>query len=181
VFTKEFWINIGNGMLDAPPNEDAAADVQVAANNNELNDAHEDENIIMEQPRWQGKEGRISKLFSIWKSILLRWEWDAVDHVPMIHECALPVAKQLSIPLVVSSLYYAAWLLVSSIFGSYEEYGQYRRIAFRISCAVTVMAQLCITFDYQIRAWFRAAHNAARDDRYLIGEILLNYDPTRNS
>jgi hypothetical protein len=32
-----------------------------------------------------------------------------------------------------------------------------------------------------LKRWFQVAHKIARDDRYLVGEILLNYSPVRES
>lgn len=40
-----------------------------------------------------------------------------------------------------------------------------------------VMLQLCSASKARLEGWFHAAHEAARDDRYLIGEVLMNHNP----
>ena len=42
--------------------------------------------------------------------------------------------------------------------------------------ACHVLAQLCLTMRSPLAHWFQAAHKVARDDRYLIGEVLMNYE-----
>eukprot|EP00538_Stauroneis_constricta_P007814 CAMPEP_0119568068 /NCGR_PEP_ID=MMETSP1352-20130426/37812_1 /TAXON_ID=265584 /ORGANISM="Stauroneis constricta, Strain CCMP1120" /LENGTH=69 /DNA_ID=CAMNT_0007617405 /DNA_START=84 /DNA_END=290 /DNA_ORIENTATION=- len=57
------------------------------------------------------------------------------------------------------------------------ELGLFRMFIFRLSVVLLTASQLVITFQHVIHVWFEAAHSAARDDRYLIGEILMNYVP----
>lgn len=40
---------------------------------------------------------------------------------------------------------------------------------------MSLLAQIAATNRRALRRWFKAAHQAARDGRYLEGEILLNY------
>ena len=54
--------------------------------------------------------------------------------------------------------------------------GVFRMLMFRSCMALHVLFQLCSAFREQLERWFEAAHSAARDDRYLIGEVLMNYD-----
>jgi hypothetical protein len=53
--------------------------------------------------------------------------------------------------------------------------GSFRMAAFRICLALHVLVQLCVAFRAPLERWFQAAHKVARDDRYLIGELLMNY------
>jgi len=66
-------------------------------------------------------------------------------------------------------------LMTFPIFGEIER-GLFRQVSFRVCMVVHVVIQLCSAFRVQIEGWFEAAHSAARDDRYLIGEVLLNYE-----
>jgi E3 ubiquitin-protein ligase MARCH6 len=107
-FTKEFWVNLGNGIVEIEGErgrrENAAQDQQEG-----------------EQPFWQGKEGRIAKFFEVWKSILLRWEWDTVDPDVLLKECAFPVSKSLGVLLLVPSLCYSVWFcLIEATVGMTE-------------------------------------------------------------
>ena len=60
------------------------------------------------------------------------------------------------------------------VFGEVEN-ALYRAFVFRTFAAVTLLAQLAAANRAGMRRWFQAAHRAARDGRYLEGEILLNY------
>jgi E3 ubiquitin-protein ligase MARCH6 len=95
-FTKEFWIRLGNGI------------VEIEGERGRRENAAQDQEG--ERPFWQGKEGRIAKFFSVWKSILLRWEWDTVDPEVLLKECAFPVSKSLGVLLLVPSLCYSFWV-----------------------------------------------------------------------
>jgi hypothetical protein len=55
--------------------------------------------------------------------------------------------------------------------------GRHRVYVYRLASVSTLLIQLCISFRKHIQRWFGAVHKTARDDRYLIGEILLNYQP----
>jgi len=171
VFTVEFWVDIGNGMLDAPPqNQEPAAEQQA---NQEVQDQVGEENVAQ---RWQGKDGRAARFFNICKSLLFKWEWEVVDHVVMIEECALPVSGKLATLLISPSILTGVWVVIANFLGISGSF-QYRILVFRVFTVVTLAVQMSIAFRAQIRAWFGAVHNAARDDRFLIGEILLNYSP----
>jgi hypothetical protein len=54
--------------------------------------------------------------------------------------------------------------------------GSFGKTLFRLCMAVHILVQLASGFRSSIDGWFEAAHAAARDDRYLIGELLLNYN-----
>ena len=119
---------------------------------------------------WQGKHGRVARFYDTWKAVITEWEWDRVDEVTMLRDCALPVLTAIFVtvavpmaPLAVISLRYP---LVA---------GSTRAIVTRSLLAFSCSVQLGLVWKTQIRGWCEAAHRAARNDRYLIGEILLNY------
>ena len=101
VFTKTFWVNVGNGMLEVD-GEHNRRDRQQNA------DAEGDQDGAGTL-FWQGKDGRTGKFFSILKAALFNWEWDRVDHVALLVECAVPVSKNLGIALLAPSLCYLLW------------------------------------------------------------------------
>ena len=187
VFTKEFWVNIGNGILE-PPDENIPGNL---ANNNGAagDDDDVDGNNEGNGLDWQGKRGRVAVFFGIWRSIILNWEWESVDRVGLLQEFARPITKQIASALVGSSLFWQfnltmAPLLLQAgkggffvpLFGLVER-SLFRMILFRICTIIHVTVQLCSAFRGRIQGWFQLVHEAARDDRYLIGEILMNYDP----
>ena len=182
VFTRQFWTNVGNGMLDPPLNDDGNPNPNARNNNRE--DTNAENGLI-----WQGKQGRVAKFFKIWKSMMLDWEWDAVDRTILIDQFARPTTREIVSTLVGSSLSYllALYAFVAMfkvrkgsfmfpVFGAVEV-GIFRKLLFRFCMAVHVLFQIGSRSRSRIDRWFEAAHEAARDDRYLIGELLMNYNP----
>jgi E3 ubiquitin-protein ligase MARCH6 len=179
-FTRDFWANFWNAVVD-PPEENVAGNV-----------ANEDENdgtADNANGSWQGKTGRVARFFSIWRSVLLKWEWDTVDRVALLDDFARPITRQVASALVGSSLswqfaiYLAPLVLqvekggfVLPFFGLVER-GVFRMMLFRMCTLIHVGIQLCSAHRGRIEKGFQVAHEAARDDRYLVGEILMNYDP----
>jgi len=177
-FTRRFWTNIGNGILEPPFNEDGNPNPN-ARNRDDINA----ENALV----WQGKRGRVAKFFKILRSISIDWEWDAVDRTILIDDFALPATKEIASTLVGSCLSYRLLLyVVVALFKSQQdgvtlpllgfvEHGASRKFLFRICMSIHVLFQIGSRSRARIDLWFEAAHEAARDDRYLVGEILMNY------
>jgi hypothetical protein len=57
----------------------------------------------------------------------------------------------------------------------------FRMLLFRTCMAFHIIVQLCSSFRLALESWFHAAHKAARDDRYLVGEVLMDYVPPENA
>ena len=184
VFTKQFWANVGNGMLEPPLDENGNPMPARIRGNNQ---GDPDQNAV-NGLRWQGKEGHVARFFNIWRAALLDWNWEKVDPVTLLEEFAYPITKQLLSALVGSALSFTLLmnvvpLLVRAEQGSLllpllgqVERGVFRQAAFRTCMAIHVIVQLCSANRGRLEGWFEAAHNAARDDRYLIGEVLMNYE-----
>merc|ERR1712176_188474 len=98
-FTRQFWSNVGNGILEPPVNEDGNPNPN--ARNNDREDANAEVGLT-----WQGKQGRVARFFKILRSVLLEWEWDSVDRTTLIDEFARPTTKEIASALVGSSLSY---------------------------------------------------------------------------
>jgi E3 ubiquitin-protein ligase MARCH6 len=188
-FTKQFWTNIGNGILEPPFDENGNANP--LARNRDLNLANRrDVNNNDLQLFWQGNRGRAANFYRIWQSVLVTWEWDAVDRTKLVDDFARPVAKQLASALIGSFLSFQLlhFLLVSAFRGGQGginfpllglvDHIACRIVLFRFCMLLHVLLQVSSGFSGHIDGWFEAAHEAARDDRYLIGEVLLNYDPS---
>lgn len=69
---------------------------------------------------------------------------------------------------------FLAFPLAVPVLGEVEN-DLYRAFVFRTFAVVTLLAQFAAANRAAMRRWFQAAHRAARDGRYLEGEILLNY------
>ncbi len=181
-FTRQFWSNVGNGILEPPLNEDGNPNPN--ARNNDREDPNADIGLT-----WQGKQGRVARFFRAWRSVLLDWDWSAVDSTILLDEFARPTTKEIASTLVGSWLsYQVAGQAFLAIFKVKQggflfpliglvELGVFRIFLFRFCMTVHILFQIGSRSRSSIDGWFEAAHEAARDDRYLIGELLMNYNP----
>jgi len=181
-FTRQFWSNVGNGILEPPLNEDGNPNPN--GRNNDREDANAEIGLT-----WQGKQGRVARFFKIWRAVLLDWEWDAVDRTILIDEFARPTMKEIASALVGSSLSYQlvgyAFIMMFRLnqggfilpLLGFVELGIFRKFLFRFCMVVHILFQIGSRSSSSFDRWFEAAHEAARDDRYLIGELLMNYNP----
>ena len=108
-FTKEFWFNLGNGMLEVEGDLRRARQEAAAANEVQQpgggGGGAEGEN----GPVWQGNDGRLARFLSCLKAVLFKFEWETIDHVVLLVECAIPVSKTLCTLLVAPSLCCLLW------------------------------------------------------------------------
>eukprot|EP00586_Coscinodiscus_wailesii_P010968 CAMPEP_0172516638 /NCGR_PEP_ID=MMETSP1066-20121228/277912_1 /TAXON_ID=671091 /ORGANISM="Coscinodiscus wailesii, Strain CCMP2513" /LENGTH=1355 /DNA_ID=CAMNT_0013298207 /DNA_START=65 /DNA_END=4132 /DNA_ORIENTATION=+ len=190
-FTKEFWVAIGlafNGGEGGNNGNDQ--NNQNAQGDNQNVEAVDDSRQSM---KWQGKNGRIAVFVDVLSSVICGWEWDKVDHVPLLNDCAYPVTRQIMTSLLGSCTAFIANAIISMallggvsetpsfslpIIGVIEK-GWYLMILYRASLLVVVTIQMASVFSSPLQSWFQAAHKAARDDRYLVGKILMDYKPPR--
>jgi E3 ubiquitin-protein ligase MARCH6 len=182
-FTRQFWYNLAN---------EAFEDDDVGQNNGRAPRAPGD-NVLApgagdgeHLDYWQGQNGRVGRFIGVVKAVVLKWEWDRVDPDILVHHFLLPIVQTLGISLLAPITFYASWHLASMAgrhetsgvivpyFGRIEE-GMYRLLIFRICMILTFGCQFMVGFQSQLKDWFQLAHKAARDDRYLVGEVLLNY------
>jgi len=123
-----------------------------------------------EEGSWQGKHGRMARFFDTWKAVITNWEWDRVDQVTLLQECASPIVvalvKTLLFPLVALIVFLLRFPMAS---------GSTRAIVARSVLALSCFLRISLVWKAQLSGWFEAAHRSARNDRYLIGEILMNY------
>jgi E3 ubiquitin-protein ligase MARCH6 len=157
VLTRNYRVFVLDGAAPAGNNENDDADMNDAAVNRGLS-------------TWQGKHGRMARFWGIWKSIFLGWEWDQVDEVLLLHECALPVVYELRYALTFPLLAYGICLFRFPLVSGYA-----RMIFVRCILLITCCTRLGLAWKGQLRTVFDVAHKTARDDLYLIGEILMNF------
>jgi E3 ubiquitin-protein ligase MARCH6 len=151
--TKEFWIEV-IGPDDAD-NQDRNRDLNQARNavpvEAEQNENHEDDQVVEENitntetsemfrgasTLWQGPEGRIAEFIRVWNRVLLKWEWDKIDHVTLLKNCALPIVQNSGSVLCISLLAVIGSALLLDIYaGSRDTSG------FKCEC----LAFLCFHF-----------------------------------
>ena len=190
IFTKRFWSDIALGDPDAEENQGAGEGrrrrrANDAARNNAIQDG------ILQAARkngvlsWQGKDGAIGRCFAAFSTFFVGWEWDKLDEEAMLRDCATPICRQLFmacfaptfVTLIASFFYYSAIVKTTRTILIGSEVHTSMNILFRTLAMFTTMIQTLTSNKAGLKKWFKAAHKIARDDRYLIGEILLNYSP----
>jgi hypothetical protein len=137
---------------------------------------------------WQGKQGRVAQFFGVWKAALVDWDWEKVDKSCLLVEFAIPISRQLTSSLVGSMVSFILLLnvvpliirtengIVALPFLGEVERGFFRQLVFRSCMTSHIIVQLCSSCRGQLELWFESAHNSAKDARYLVGEVLINYD-----
>merc|ERR1711935_1292563 len=109
------------------------------------NDANEGDGAA--RRGWQGKTARVAQFFSVWRSVLVDWEWEYVDRTSLLDEFARPIARQVTSALVGSTICWQVIIQIAPsalqsgnggymipLFGQVE-YGIFRMVMFRL-CAV---------------------------------------------
>jgi E3 ubiquitin-protein ligase MARCH6 len=119
---------------------------------------------------WQGTNGRIGTFWYSLRLIVFNWEWDKVDDSVLNKNVAFPVTKQIFLCLMILTM--PSFLLLKT-WPSTSEYTAL--FISRLSLLVYGSFQMGWFWRRQILMWFEKAHKTARDDRFLVGEVLLNY------
>lgn len=190
-FTRRFWKNVGNGILEPPVEDNALLNVQ--GNNDGRNvgaaaaaDNNQAEHREMES--WHGKHGRVARYFHTWQAVLDGWQWDIVDKTVLLDDFTRPVAKQLASALLGSFLsFQVLHILLISVFSTQEDginmpllgvigTGTVNQFVLRFCMTVHIAVQIIANSQESILCAFEIAHEAARDDRYLVGELLMNFN-----
>jgi E3 ubiquitin-protein ligase MARCH6 len=170
VLTRPFWnFAVGGGdeaagaaAAAAAGQEEHPADAQAAAwiatGDNRL------------RLTWQGKHGRMAQFWGVWRAVWFNWEWDKVDLVVLLQDCAMPVTVELF-----WILFCPLACLAVCVFYLEPVQGLARVVFVRTILGVACMAQVGRVWSDQLKTWFQVVHRTARDDRYLIGQILINH------
>ena len=118
---------------------------------------------------WQGKHGRVSRFFTTLISIALHWNWELVDNTVLNIDFTLPVVSSLVFFATIPAL---CAIVLSRCFALT---GSMAALMYRTSLVIDSLYLVLQIWRGQLKVWFEKAHRAARDDRYLVGEILLNH------
>ena len=97
VFTRDFWANIGNGILEPPDENDRAGDAPRARQNGRNRAGQradpEPERANETTRGWQGQGGRAARFFNVLKLVILRWEWEAVERNVLLDDFVFPISR----------------------------------------------------------------------------------------
>ena len=195
-FKYEFWVSIRQLAVDgiagvAPPenndNNDNGHRREVEprnANNEEAvgnaTDATDATDGVSSKDvnSFQGKNGAVGTFMKTITAIFVENEWDKIDRAVLLDEFLIPLTRQLLVllvaPIVALFLAFAAAQLSPFINNILKE-GTFRSCLYRYSIFNVVIIQLALGFQDALSMWYKRAHKTARDHRYLVGQILLNY------
>jgi len=119
---------------------------------------------------WQGPDGRIAVFWKTLGEAFARWDWSVLDPEKLLYGVAMPLVFHLSFSvLTVAHSFLFMWLHLFTNFRVSDT------IVVRTILGVVLVSSLTRAWRSELRGWFDAAHKAARDDLYLIGEVLMNY------
>ncbi len=187
MFTKRFWTDIvvGDGQGNANENQDPGlveARQQGVDNpgrnaDRQGNNLQETDAVEPNEITWQGKDGAIARAFESIIGVILGWEWDKVDKRKLLQDCAFPVLRHLVIAFAFPMM--AVAVVAPLVDAAGRQIGT--TTMFRIFATVSMVIDFLNSSKRSLTRWFEVAHKVARDDRYLVGEILLNYSPLRES
>ena len=172
LFTWRFWRGIF-GDREADNEADQDADVGTDANDRAAAWVNVGDHLRL---RWQGKHGRVASFYETLWRVLCHWEWDKVDGTVLLSQCALPVSFELALVVFGSQ---GSLLLCMWRFPGLSPF--VRVVLAKLLLGLGCTIELARSFQNELSSWFDAAHKTARDDRYLIGKVLLNYDETTPS
>ena len=92
-----------------------------------------------------------------------------VDPTILLDDVAMPVTKELFTTMIIPMA------ATECLFFCPYVSGLTRAVLVRSLVALVSLAQVANVWQDQLSRWFEFAHKSARDDLYLIGEVLLNY------
>lgn len=119
---------------------------------------------------WQGANGRLARFTDTFRAVVVKWEWDRVDEVVLLEECTRPILHALLTTVLVPLVFVSAFGCAFS-----DSSGRIRAVLTRLTLFLVCSLQIGIAWKDQLWELVEVAHKTARDDRYLIGEILLNF------
>jgi E3 ubiquitin-protein ligase MARCH6 len=118
---------------------------------------------------WQGKHGRTDRFASAWEAAVYRFEYDKIDRSVLLHDFCFPMVRGL-----MAALLYP--LLCLGICQSATVFtGLQRAVIIRTVLVLSCANQASPVWSNYAKELFKSAQKAARDDLYLIGEVLQTY------
>uniref|UniRef100_A0A7S2RY12 RING-type E3 ubiquitin transferase n=1 Tax=Eucampia antarctica TaxID=49252 RepID=A0A7S2RY12_9STRA len=178
---------------DIDLNQDVIPDEPGVDQNNASSSTFDDPQSNGKRKKWQGKNGVIYNFTKAIIKLFLHKEWDKIDRTTLLNNCAYPVARQLAISFFTPLFAFMTLMSLRSYMSGYInadvtvpfigllEQGHFNKLLFQILSIMTIVIQLSIASRKSLKCWFDAAHKEAREDRYLVGEILLDYIPLKRN
>lgn len=198
-FQKDFWIKIRQLAIDgiaggaviervearneapqqrARNNDEGANNEAAALNDNNNGGLINPETKKGTSSSWQGDDGFVATFAITMYAIMIKQEWDKINQIALLSDFLVPVTQQLCMMLLAPAC--AVFMAIvgtsfSSDMAQIFEEEVFRMSLYRYAVLFVIVIQLTVCFQSSLASWYKSAHNAARDHRYLVGEILLNY------
>jgi E3 ubiquitin-protein ligase MARCH6 len=171
-FRRKFWSNVRTlameGIAGGRVGEPNRNNNRMVANNPRLDinaPRMEYENDHLNDG-WQGDDGRVGKCLNCIHSAFWMFEWDKMDKDILLEKTLYPIVHNVLTAIVIPM---AIFLFTTISFGVGV-------IMYRASITVVLLVDMFIALKEPLKKWYISAHKAARDHRYLIGKVLLNYE-----
>ncbi|GFH56482.1 hypothetical protein CTEN210_12958 [Chaetoceros tenuissimus] len=138
----------------------------------------EEEDDGSDPSQWQGKNGKVGRFFTRMSDILLRQEWDVIDEVELVDELLRPVMKVL-VTIILAPVTAITSVHVMSKFIPLmqvlveDDIARNNVMRYTLASAMSIIS--LFASKEMLQSWYIKAHKTARDHRYLVGELLVNY------
>jgi E3 ubiquitin-protein ligase MARCH6 len=176
-FRREFWYTVRTLAVEgvaggrgggANRNNDRMAANRPRVDNNgfEFGFEHNRDQYTNQKDEWQGNDGRVGMFLHCIHSALWKYEWDKIDKDILLEKTLYPLLQN-TLTAIVIPMSIFLFTTISFDMGV---------TIYRASVIVVVLFEICSNSRGPLKKWYISAHKAARDHRYLIGKILLNYE-----
>jgi hypothetical protein len=138
----------------------------------------EEEDDGSDPSQWQGKNGKVGRFFTRMSDILLGQEWDVIDEAALVDELLRPVMKVL-VTIILAPVTAIISVHVMSKFIPFmqvlveDDIARNNVMRYTLASAMSMIS--LIASKEMLQSWYIKAHKTARDHRYLVGELLVNY------
>lgn len=177
-FRRQFWYSVRTlaveGVAGGRPggaNRNLAANRPPVGNTDiELEYEAGRDRCIHPKDEWQGADGRVGIFLHSIHSALWMHEWDRMDKEILLSRTLYPILYGILKATVIPM---AIFLFTTISFGT----GVFM---YHASVVFVALYEICYTAREPLQKVARELHKSARDHKYLIGKILLNYEDHHN-
>ena len=120
---------------------------------------------------WHGRYGRFGRMWEcLWMSVL-EWDYSLVRRETILDDFLVPIV----IDLVLVVVHTLAWIVAMNISPEWALPVAVMSWSTRAMVVIMSAGLFLKQWEDQMSDWFNHAHDAAFDDRYLIGQTLVNF------
>jgi len=169
-FRAVFWVKIQKlvfgTIAGGPPLENDGNGGNNRQNQNVAAENAKDLEIALAQ-----NDGGVARLVHVLNAAIYNHEWDKIDRSILLDGCLFPVTYHLASILLIPL---GACSLIEHIIHLPSE----EILAINLHWCfafITLIVKLSKQYQSSLKSWYAVCHKAARDHRYLVGQVLLDY------